>query len=141
MSQPRARSGMAITVRDVARMECVVGLARHIHETTRAVLLLLDSGHLNAAVPLVRMVYECALTATWLIQSKDDEGIRAFLHEHARQRTGLQSTLKRAIAKTFREGEVTGTNLEDFLESADNARRFDLICEDLEPGGTDAYIY
>lgn len=141
MSQPRARAGRAITTQDVARMECVVGLTRHVHETARAVQLLLDSGHHNAALPLARVVYECALTAAWLVQSKDDEGIRAFLHEYARQRTGLQSSLKRAVATTFREGEVTGTNMEDFLGSADNARRFDLICEDLEPGGTDAYIY
>ncbi|WP_206448805.1 DUF5677 domain-containing protein [Agrococcus sp. KRD186] len=143
MSQPRARLGKPIGAADVARMECVVGLARHVHETTRAIRLLLDNGHLNAAVPLVRLVYECALTATWLVQSEDHNGIKAFLHEYTRQQSNLQSALTRAVSATFRSsrGAVADTNMDEYLGSSDNARRFDLICEDLEPGGADAYIF
>jgi len=143
MSQPRARSGKPITMSDVARMEAVVGLARHVHETARAIRLLIDSGHANAAVPLVRLVYECALTATWLVQSENDDGVKAFMHEYTRQQTNLQSVLKRSIVEIFREGadDVADTNMDAYLGSADNARRFDLICEDLAPGGTDAYLY
>jgi len=143
MSQPRARSGRAITATDLARMECVVGLARHVHETARAVSLLLDHKHYNAAAPLVRLMYECALTAIWLVQSENDDGVNAFMHEYARQQVNLASTLKRSITRTFRDGGATipNTDVETFLGSTDNARRFDLICEDLAPGGTDAYIY
>ena len=138
MSQPRARSGKPITTADVARMESVVGLARHVHETARAIRLLIDSDHANAAVPLVRLVYECALTAIWLVQSENHDGVRAFMHEYTRQQSNLQ-----AVVEIFREGadEVADTNVDAHLGSADNARRFDLICEDLAPGGTDAYIY
>lgn len=140
MSQPRARAGKPITTTDVARMECVIGLARHVHETARAIQLLSATGHPNSALPLVRLVYECALTATWLVQSKDDDGILAFAHEYARQRQGLQRVMKTALAQVFREGKVTGTESERFLGSTDNARRFDLVCEDLAPGGSDAYV-
>jgi len=124
-------------------MECVVGLARHVHETARAGVLLLDAGHHNAAVPLIRLMYECALTATWLVQSNGDEGIRAFMHEYTRQQTSLQAQLRRAVSLTFRdnETEVADTNMERYVGSTDNARRFDLICEDLAPGGADAYVY
>jgi hypothetical protein len=143
MSQPRARSGKPITTTDLARMECVVGLARHVHETARAILLLIDSGHANSAVPLVRLAYECALTATWLVQGENDDGVKAFMHEYTRQQTSLQSVLKRSIVEIFREGadDVADTNMNAYIGSADNARRFDLICDDLAPGGTDAYIY
>ncbi|MGZ0712298.1 DUF6988 family protein (plasmid) [Coraliomargarita sp. W4R53] len=143
MSQPRARSGKPITKSDVARMESVVGLARHVHETARAIRLLVDSDHANAAVPLVRLVYECALTATWLVQSENHDGVKAFMHEYTRQQTNLQSVLKRSIVEIFSEGadDVAETNMDAHLGSADNARRFDLICEDLAPGGTDAYLY
>lgn len=143
MSQPRGRSGKTITTSDVARMESVVGLARHVHETARAIRLLIDSGHANAAVPLVRLVYECALTATWLVQSENHDGVKAFMHEYTRQQTNLKSVLKRSIVETFRAGadDVADTNMDAHLGSADNARRFDLVCEDLAPGGTDAYLY
>lgn len=143
MSQPRARSGKRITTSDVARMESVVGLARHVHETARAIRLLIESDHANAAVPLVRLVYECALTATWLVQSESHDGVKAFMHEYTRQQSNLQSVLRRSIVDIFREGadDVADTNMDVNLGSADNARRFDLICEDLAPGGTDAYLY
>jgi hypothetical protein len=124
-------------------MESVVGLARHVHETVRAIRLLIDGDHANAAIPLVRLAYECALTATWLVQSENHDGVKAFMHEYTRQQTNLQSVLRRSIVEIFREGadDVADTNMEAHLGSADNARRFDLICEDLAPGGTDAYIY
>lgn len=143
MSQPRVRSGRPIMTTDVARMESVVGLARHVHETARAILLLIDSGQANAAVPLVRLVYECALTATWLVQSEDHDGVKAFMHEYTRQQTNLKSVLKRSIVEIFRQGadDVADTNMDAHLGSTDNARRFDLICEDLAPGGADAYLY
>ncbi|MFL1999549.1 DUF6988 family protein [Microbacterium sp. A1-JK] len=143
ISQPRARSGKKITTTDVARMECVIGLTRHVHETARAIDVLLSSGHSNPAVPLVRLVYECALTATWLVQSENDDGVKAFMHEYTRQQKSLQSTLEREMTGTFRDRsvDVADTDMSAYLGSADNVRRFDLICEDLAPGGSDAYVY
>lgn len=143
ISQPRARSGKKITTTDIARMECVIGLTRHVHETARAIDLLISSGHINSAVPLVRLVYECALTATWLVQSENEDGVKAFMHEYTRQQKSLQSTLERAVTATFRSQwkDVADTDMSSYIGSADNARRFDQICEDLAPGGTDAYVY
>lgn len=143
ISQPKARKGKTITSRDLARMESVIGLSRHVRETATAVRLLLDSEQSNAAIPLVRMAYECALTSVWLIQSEGDEGIKAFVDEHVRQRSNLQSTLQRAVSETFREGAsgVSDSDRSLLRGSMDSTRRFDLVCDDLSPGGPDAYVY
>jgi len=65
------------------------------------------------------------------------------MHEYSRQQGALQQNLQKAVSATFREiaPEVADTDMANFLASSDNARRFDLICEDLTPGGTDAYVF
>lgn len=143
LSQPLARKGKSISSADIARMQCVVGLARHAHETARSIRLLVEHGHINSAVPLVRFAYECALTAVWLVQSEGDDGINAFLHEHVRKNQTLQSNLEKAMTATFRENAdaVADTDLSRFVGSTDSARQFYTICTDLDPGGEDAYIY
>lgn len=143
LSQPKARRGKSVTSRDLARMECVIGLARHVRETAPAIRLLTESQQANASIPLVRMVYECALTSVWLVQSEGDEGIKAFVDEHVRQRANLQSSLVRAVSETFREGaeDISDADRSLLLGSTDSTRRFDVICDDLEPGGPDAYVY
>ncbi|WP_312674380.1 DUF5677 domain-containing protein [Microbacterium sp.] len=94
MHQPAARRGQRFTGPDIARISAVIGLARHVHDTARAIVLLLDAGHEAAATPLVRLAYESALTSAWLVQSTEQHGVLAFLHEvwspraHDRRRSG-----------------------------------------------------
>lgn len=143
LTQPKARREQAITSTDIARMQSVIGLTRHVHENASAVRLLLENEHSQGSIPIVRFAYECALTAVWLVQSEEDEGIRAFAHEYVRGNKSLQDNLRRAVSTTFRENAdlIADVDLSRFVPSLDNARRFDLICEDLTPGGKDAYIY
>lgn len=143
LHQPAARKGQRITGNDVARVTSVYGLARHVHELARAVCLLLSQEHTNAAIPLVRTLYENALTAAWLVQSEGDHGIRAFVHEHARIRRALQNDAFRAASEVFREGasEIADTDPTPYLGSADSVRNFHDVCLDLKPAGKDAFIY
>lgn len=143
VSQPKARRNQTVMSFDVARMESVIGLTRHVYETVKAIRLLMDSRMPQSAIPLIRLAYECALTAVWLVQSEGDEGVRAFAHEYARGNQNLQKSLREAVSQTFREnaGDIADADPSFFEDSIDSVRRFDVLCNDLEPGGTDAYIY
>lgn len=143
LHQPLARRGRPFEGTDIARLAAVHGLVRHVHENAAAVTLLIDHNHINAAIPLVRQMYECALTAVWLIQSEDDHGVMALLAEHVRNRKTLQAEARKATSQTFRDGadEIADTGNESYLGSFDSLRNFQSLCLDLAPGGTDAYIY
>jgi len=143
LRQPRARDGAKFKGHDLSRMATMYGLVSHVHRTAQAILVLIDSGHHNAAVPLVRLAFETSLTSAWLAQSKDDHGVAAILKEHTRQRRNLRENLRSSVAETFRESAetVADTDSSGFDHTADEARRFDQICGDLSPGGADAYVY
>ncbi|GAA1621119.1 DUF5677 domain-containing protein [Leucobacter chromiireducens] len=143
LAQPKARRGQPITSIDVARMECVLGLSRHTYETAYAIRLLLDNAHVLSAVPLIRLAYECALTSVWLVQSEGTEAVKAFMHEYARSNRSMQLSLRKAMSATFRENadSIADSDVAPYRDALDNAQRFDLICEDLTPGGADAYVY
>lgn len=143
LHQPLARKGKAPTNEDATRMLCVEGLTRHVYEMSRSIVLLLDEGQMISAVPLVRLVYETALTAAWLVNTEGQHGVTAFLHEHARQNKNLQSELKKSFVETFREHAVSmaDTDQSPYVGALDSTQRFRQICNDLTPGGPDAYIY
>lgn len=143
LTQPKSRRGKRINSIDIARMECVLGLSRHAYETASAIRLLLDNGHTLSAVPLIRLVYECALTSVWLVQSEGTEAVKAFMHEYARSNRSMKLSLRKAMSATFRDNadSIADADVEPYRGSLDNAQRFDLICEDLTPGGADAYVY
>lgn len=141
--QPAARRGRTFTGSDIARIAIVDGLVRHVHETARAVITLIDSEQVTATASIVRQMYECALTAVWLTQSTDDHGVRALLSEHVRTRRALQNDARQAASPTFRDGadDLPDTDPTPFLGSLDSVRNFKGICLDLAPGGVDAYVY
>lgn len=143
LHQPAARRGKKFLGSDLARMTAVWGLACHVYETARAIVVLLDSGMPNQAMPLVRLAYENALTTAWLVQSKDQHGIKAFVHEYNRTRAALKKDALEAVSATFREAapDIADANPSEFEGSIDSVQRFRGICLDLSPGGMDAYIY
>ncbi|WP_157156207.1 DUF5677 domain-containing protein [Diaminobutyricimonas sp. LJ205] len=143
LHQPADRRGQRVTGSDASRIMSVYGLARHVHETARAIDVLIKAGHANAAIPLVRVAYESALTAAWLVQSKGDHGIKAFLHEHSRIRLALKKESLKALSDIFRTGadQIADADPELFKDTRDNAQRFYQLCLDLAPGGQDAYIH
>lgn len=141
--QPAARRGKSFTSPDITRAAIVDGFGRHVHKTAAAVVTLIDAGHVTAAAPLVRQMYETALTAVWLIQSTEDHGVKALLSEHTRNRRALQGDIRQARSAVFREGaeDLPDTDPTPFIGSLDSVRSFKGICLDLEPGGVDAYVY
>lgn len=143
LHQPAARRGKRFLGADLARMTAVWGLACHVYETARAIDVLLDTRMPNQAIPLVRLAYENALTAAWLVQSKDQHGITAFLHEYNRTRAALKKDALDAVSATFRDAapDITNADPSEFKSSIDSVQRFRGICLDLSPGGMDAYIY
>jgi hypothetical protein len=143
LHQPAARRRRPLVGMDLARLAVVHGLVRHVHETAKAVALLLDHDHVNASIPLVRQMYECALTAVWLVQSREDHGIKALLAEHVRNRKSMQREARKASSQTFREGadDIADTDIDAVAGSFDSVKSFQGLCLDLSPGGTDAYIY
>ena len=128
--------------KDVSRVSAVIGLARHAHDTAGAAALLLEDGHTNSAVPLVRLTYEDALTAVWLVQSHDHHGITAFMHEYARGRRALRADASLAASAVFREGadQVTDADPSPYEDKLDSFQQFRQLCLDLNPGGVDAYL-
>lgn len=142
LHQPSVRQGKKFTGADAARLTSVFGLARHTHETARSIIVLLDARHHSTVATLVRAAYETALTAAWLVQSVGNHGITAFLHEYTRSRTALRNDALKAASAVFRDGavDVADTDMTPYEGSLDSARQFGQVCEDLAPGGKDAYI-
>lgn len=139
---PRDRRGKRLEGRDVSLVATIIGLVAHAYDTAKAAVLLLDHGQENASLPLVRAVYETALTAVWLVQTKEHQGITAFLHEYARGRRALQNDALIAASQVFREGATDLPNVDTspYEDKIDSMQRFKQVCEDLHPAGIDAYI-
>lgn len=143
MHQPAARRGKAFKGTDLARITSVLGLVRHVHDTARAIVTLVDADMPNAAVPLVRVAFESALTSVWLVQGLGDHGVRAFLHDYSRGRAALRQDALASASAVFREGapSIANADTAPFAGSWDSTRQFRDICLDLKPAGEDAYVY
>lgn len=141
--QPAARRGKRFLGSDVARISAVIGLVRHVYDTAGTIALLIDNERINGSIPLVRSAYESALTAVWLVQSRDQHGITAFLHEYTRGRRALQRDALQAASDVFRAGAVNIPNADPTLyeDKLDSTQQFRQMCVDLKPGGLDAYIF
>ena len=118
----------------------VHGLAAFAHECGQSYLDLLDAGRGLTGAGLVRSAYESALTSLWLVRMKD--AALAFVNEELRQRRSLATTLRNS-GLGVDEDVITAIGRDGFVpfDSLSNARRFDLICKDLNPGGDQAYWY
>lgn len=119
----------------------VYAYCAHVHATARAYLAALDAAPALVATPLARVCYEMALTAHWIAQT--DDGYRALNNEEIRVRVQLVKTFRESASEIFQQGagEVSHADLSERLESASDAsaRNFSQLCEDLTPGGKDAY--
>lgn len=124
-----------------AQFAIVYGYCAHVHETARAYLGAIDAASTVVATPLARMCYETALTAHWIAQSPD--GYRAAGNENIRNRSSLVATLKKTATEVFQAGadDIKHADLSQRLDSDSDAsaRNFWQLCDDLTPGGPDAY--
>lgn len=124
---------------DLSHPALVFGLAQHTLRLGRVVLDLYEQGLRLEAMPLVRVAFESAITASWMADSR--EATHAFHNEEFRQRRNLANTMARSANEVFVEGakEFKYLDAED-LETAANpqARNFERLCESLV-GGRSAY--
>jgi hypothetical protein len=125
---------------DEGRFISVYGLAAHVHNLARPAFQLLADDLTLEAIPIVRLMYESALTSVWLAQN--EEGARAFVNKEIASRKTLAKTLAKAQAPWLRKGADHFPGLEDpKFESGSDAqsKNFEQLCSDLTPGGADAY--
>ncbi|MBY6687520.1 hypothetical protein HQ305_20005 [Rhodococcus sp. BP-149] len=135
-----------ISPRDTNRLltaPLVMALASHVTELGIAVAALVRGGSSGLTVmPLVRAMYESAITGQWIAQLPD--AAMAFINEDARSREALAKDLPHARGRTFRESvDVIRRQIVPKLTTSSEAqaRAFKQRCLDLEVGGVDAYIY
>lgn len=142
MYQPAARKGKKFIREDMVRISLVMGLSRHSYETAKSVLVLLDHGMTAQAVPLVRLTYECALVVSHVVQSEEQHGVRAFLHEYNRLGAAAKQDAEKSVSEVFRNGAASFVDVDPskFEGSFDTVRNFQDVCADLQPGGKDAFL-
>lgn len=138
-----AQEGLEVTKTDFEpsqRIYAVYALAAHVHSLSPSVVNLFREGVAFTAIPLVRVMYECALTSQW-IQLRSDAA-NAFLNRDIKRRQALERTLPRASSRVFQESSVAGVDVDELETAATGpAGNFERLCDELTPGGTDAYIY
>lgn len=119
----------------------VYAYCAHVHGTARAYLAAVEAGPVLVATPLARMCFETALTAQWIAQTPD--GYRSVSNEEIRQRIGLVRAMRDSANEVFQQGaeHVTHADVAQRLasDSDASARNFKQLCDDLTPGGAEAY--
>ena len=120
----------------------VYGLVAHTHLLGETVVDLVEAGKSLQALPLVRMMYECALTAQWAVLNVDAP--HAVANEMTRLQRATSSDMAQAKNTILQEGAASLPYVdEEQLESAVDqaARHFRQLCVSLEPGGIESYVY
>jgi hypothetical protein len=121
-----------------ARLVMAFGLASQAYDVGRDALAAIRAGRNGAAMPLVRIVFECAVHAQWLVAEPD--AADAMFAETRRQHIALADNMARTQrflqhAATVRAGAGTAPA----TPPAVSARRFEQICEQIDPAG-DVYV-
>jgi len=123
------------------QVAAVFALTSHVHRVYVPAARLLDEGCVIEAIPLIRTAYECALTAHWIAQA--DDAVEAFLNRDVRSRAAAERTAQKAVSEALRNGgPIAGADLDELETSAGGpAGSFEQLCDDLTPGGADAYFH
>ncbi|GAB3881512.1 DUF5677 domain-containing protein [Terrabacter terrigena] len=133
-SNPQTLRGRRRDVVPVARFTVVFGLASHVHETSRILRHAAAERVPPAALSLVRVMYECGLTAAWAANVEDADD--AMVHEHSRNAGNLKRTLAKSQDPRWRDLAETVADADEASptspESAAQARYFERLCEDLD---------
>jgi hypothetical protein len=119
----------------------VHSFAAHAHYIADAALDLIEQDRILAAIPLVRSVYEFALTAQWTAQVSD--AAEALINETYRQRDNTSKVMLETPVDLIRKAAatITGTGQLRLPTTSDTPGRiFRARCDDLTPGGPQAYL-
>jgi len=120
----------------------VHGLCAHTYRVGEQALAMYETGMVMETFPLLRLSYESALTAHWIAQNVD--GSEAVLNNDVLSRRAAAGTLSKAHSEILRSGaqDFPGADKELIQTSSQaQVRNFEQLCQDLEPGGADAYAY
>lgn len=135
----RPHLSRAGTVSEV-KFAVLYGLTSHTHELAKAYLRLADT-HPEAAIPLVRAMFECAVDAQWVYHQS--QGAEAMAEEHGRQ----QGALAKQMLKIGGDWSGRGATLQALNEAlprftpAASARSFESICNFFDCGPELYLIY
>ncbi|SMC85563.1 DUF5677 domain-containing protein [Lentzea albidocapillata] len=115
-------------------------LAAHTHRLARSVLALRDLEMYLESVPLTREAFQFALTAQWIAQYQP--AVSGFINESSRQHNATIKTILETGWKGAADSEDSrqlGTPARGKSFTDQSARNFSQLCDDLQPGGTEAY--
>ena len=117
-------------------LRAIVPLHLHAARLAGSVVRLEEEGARYEIVPTVRALFETGVTAQWIAHF--DDGLKALLNEHVRQRKNLMAA---ALNSDFRDAGQEAAALDaardsvPFDTSSDgSARRFEEMCRDLGGG-------
>lgn len=121
---------------DPVRFGVVLAFASHTHHVTGTACHLMADGDYPSAIPLLRLAYESALTATWA--SLSSEAGRGLHNKYL----GTIRNLRRDAAATGWFDDMLAIAAEDGTEPVDvaasaagEAKNFENLCRSLEPFG------
>lgn len=109
--------------------------AAHTHRLARAAMVLIDADFVAETSPLTRAVYECALTTHWAAQVDDS----------ALQLSDQEIRAHRALVRELQEARLLDQipperrKLPSDQDQHITKITFEQICDDLNPGGDEAY--
>lgn len=128
--------------RTVAQVAVTLGLVSHAHVVGRAAFTLLAANNGLAAAPIVRTMFECALTAQWVAQV--DGAQDAFFAKQTKQRRNLLKAMRSLTLPSLDAAELDSAMAALDVQDAVKARlsaTFEAICDALQPGGKQAYAH
>ena len=122
----------------------VFSLAYHVRTIAQPAANLITESNTIAAMPIVRAAYETALTAQWSALTK--HSTEALLQVHDQSMTTLSRDLRRAESPTLLAAVNDRPNEDADVERIDSiayaaARRFQTMCDDLMPRGSDKFVF
>jgi hypothetical protein len=125
---------------DLTTLATVWGLVAHVHHLAPTALATLDGGDDLTAAPLIRLMYEAALTAQWAVHVPG--GTDRITQEGVRQRKILAASVNK---DGFRDVDGQPWKLDEesdaFLNRSPSVSRmkFQDVCSDLKGTGPGAY--
>jgi hypothetical protein len=136
----RTLSARVTRLANPAQVPMVYGVSMHTLRLGSAALDLDESGKVLEAMPLVRAVFEHALTAQWLAHSAEAQA--AFVNEGIRHRKNIAATMLKVPSEVFTEGVESVAHKDDEYHETSIRRAFPFedLCNGLRPGGPQAYL-
>lgn len=126
--------------RSLGQVAAILSLTAHTYETAALLRPAMPDAVTMAHMPLVRTIYETALTVLWI--DKVDDAAQAWLNEFVRQRGVLRETMAKSTSLAQYAAAVTHVDDDkpDTSGSVDSeARHFERLSQRLQLDGAYAY--